>query len=151
MVGIGARLKIVILLVWTLFALQLSHVSIAQEKIVKWSELDAQQQSVLKPLAQEWDTLRPWQRAKMLDIANDYPKMDAEKQALVQQRLTNWSRMTPYEREQARKHHQKFETMTPEKKAELRKKWTEYEKMSEAERAKLRLESPSSYSDTAID
>jgi len=151
MVGNGARLKVIILLLWAVLAMQISHVSIAQEKMVKWSELDAQQQAVLKPLAQEWDTLRPWQRAKMLDIAHDYPKMDAEKQALVQKRLSNWSRMTPYEREQARKHHQKFDTMTPEQKAELRKKWTEYEKMSETERAKLRLESPNTYSDTTID
>ena len=74
------------------------------------------QKQVLNPLASEWDTLRPWQREKMLDIARDYPKMDKAKQDLVQKRLGNWSRMTPYERENARKSHLQFESLPPEKK-----------------------------------
>ena len=63
-----------------------------------WSQLSDDQRKVLAPLGAEWDTLRPWQREKMLDIAHDYPKMDAQKQRRVQKRLNSWSRMTPYER-----------------------------------------------------
>lgn len=48
----------------------------------KWQELTEQQQGVLSPLASEWDTLRPWQREKMLDIAKDYPKMDAKNRSV---------------------------------------------------------------------
>ena len=68
-----------------------------------WAELSASQRQVLNPLAAEWDTLRPWQREKMLDIAHDYPKMSAEQQKRVQQRLNDWSRMTPFQRENVRK------------------------------------------------
>ncbi|MCH9848590.1 MAG: DUF3106 domain-containing protein, partial [Betaproteobacteria bacterium] len=80
----------------------------------KWAELTEQQRSVLAPLSAEWDTLRPWQREKMLDIAEDYPKMDAKKQKRVQKRLNTWSRMTLYERENARKRFQKFNSLSPE-------------------------------------
>lgn len=103
-----------------------------------WSQLTEQQQTVLKPLAKEWDSLRRWQRAKMLDIAKDFTKMSASQQALVQQRLTQWSRMTPYEREQARKYHQQFEALSAEEQAAIKKQWQAYEKLPEAERAKLR-------------
>ena len=37
----------------------------------KWAQLTDEQRQVLAPLGGEWDTLRPWQREKMLDIARD--------------------------------------------------------------------------------
>ncbi len=122
-------------------------IALAGDSTVTWAQLSDEQKQVLNPLASEWDTLRPWQREKMLDIARDYPKMNAEKQALVQKRLGNWSRMTPYERENARKSHQQFQSLSPEKKNELRKKWMEYQKLPESEREKLRKESPEVYKD----
>nr|WP_294839601.1 DUF3106 domain-containing protein [uncultured Methylotenera sp.] len=132
------------------FALLIYGASVANAADVSWSELNDSQRKVLNPLASEWDTLRPWQREKMLDIARDYPKMNAEKQALVKERLSNWSRMTPYERENARKRHQQFNALPADKKSELRRKWQEYQKLSESERAKLRAESPDAYTDADL-
>jgi len=122
----------------------------AEDVNVAWAQLNAEQRQVLKPLAAEWDTLRPWQRERMLDIARDYPKMSVSKQNLVQQRLSNWSRMTPYERENARKRHQQFQSLPADKKSELRKKWIEYQQLSAAERAKLSSESPDNYTDADL-
>jgi hypothetical protein len=122
----------------------------AEDVNVSWAQLNAEQRQVLKPLAAEWDTLRPWQRERMLDIARDYPKMSASKQNLVQQRLSNWSRMTPYERENARKRHQQFQSLPADKKSELRKKWMEYQQLSTAERARLSRESPDTYTDADL-
>ncbi len=116
-----------------------------------WSQLSDDQRKVLSALGGEWDTLRPWQREKMLDIARDYPKMDAEKQLRVQRRLNSWSRMTPYERENARVRFQQFHALSPEKKDELRKKWADYQKLPEADREKLRRSSPELYYDPDID
>lgn len=118
---------------------------------LKWAELTKAQQTVLAPLAKEWDTLLPWQRDKMLDIARDYPKMDAKKQARVSKRLHAWSRMTPYERENARERYQKFHNLSPEEKAELRKKWAEHQKLPEAEREKRRKDSNDSLYDPSFD
>ena len=127
-----------------------SNLASAGDSTVTWAQLTDEQRQVLNPLASEWDTLRPWQREKMLDIAHDYPKMDATKQALVQKRLGNWSRMTPYERENARKSHQQFQSLSTEKKNELRKRWMEYQKLPESERARLRSESPDVYKDADL-
>jgi hypothetical protein len=144
MVSFQARLNFIVVFLATLL---FSGIALADDVTVSWSQLTDVQQKVLSPLASEWDTLRPWQREKMLDIARDYPKMDATKQTLVQKRLDNWSRMTPYERENARKSHQQFQSLSAEKKNELRKKWTEYQKLPESERARLRAESPDIYKD----
>ncbi len=84
MVSFQARLKLAVVCSLTLL---FSHVALADDAMVTWAELNDAQRQVLNPLASEWDTLRPWQREKMLDIARDYPKMDADKQALVQKRL----------------------------------------------------------------
>lgn len=105
-----------------------------------WAQLSENERKVLAPLASEWDTLLPWQREKMLEIAHAYPRMSAEQQQRVQHRLTNWSRMTPYERDNARKHYQQFSTMPPEKQKALRHLWQEYNKLPETERQRLRME-----------
>ena len=127
------------------------QVALNDVPIKKWVELTEQQQGVLSPLASEWDTLRPWQREKMLDIAKDYPKMDAKKQKRVKNRLNSWSRMTPYERENARKRFQHFHSLSPEKKQELRNKWAKYQKLPEAEREKRRKESGEVYYDPELE
>ncbi len=113
----------------------------AAEPMQTWVQLTEDQRKVLAPLGSQWDTLRPWQREKMLDIAHDYPKMDLQKQQLVQKRLNSWSRMTPYERENARKRYQEFSALSADKKADVRKKWADYQKLPDAERARLRRES----------
>jgi hypothetical protein len=146
MAGFQLRLKGAVLFLVLFFSCS----AIADEANVTWAQLTEQQQQVLNPLASEWDTLRPWQREKMLDIARDYPKMSLSKQALVKDRLSNWSRMTPYERENARKRHQQFQALSADKKNELRKKWQEYQKLSESERARLRAESPDTYTDADL-
>lgn len=99
---------------------------------VTWVQLTDQQRLVLAPLKGEWDTLRPWQREKMLDIAHQYPKMDVQKQQRVQKQLVKWSRMTPYERENARKRYQQFQSLSPEKKEVLRKQWKEHQRKAAA-------------------
>jgi len=100
----------------------LNDSSASEASTKRWSQLSEDQRKVLSPLGAEWDTLRPWQREKMLDIARDYPKMDAQKQQRVQQRLNSWSRMTPYERENARKRYQQFHALSADKQDEVRKK-----------------------------
>jgi hypothetical protein len=152
MVSFQARLKLVtvISVVLIVIDLMLNNVVFADENNVTWAQLNDGQRQILNPLASEWDTLRPWQREKMLDIARDYPKMDLSKQNLVQKRLTNWSRMTPYERENARKSHQQFQSLSVDKKNELRQKWLEYQKLPESERARLRADSPDTYKDADL-
>lgn len=148
--GYQLRAKYRALVLTLLLGALMSSLTHADEANVSWAQLNESQRQVLNPLAAEWDTLRPWQREKMLDIARDYPKMTSDKQSLVKKRLSNWSRMTPYERENARRNHLQFQALTAEKKSELRKKWQEYQKLPESERARLRAESPDVYTDADL-
>lgn len=116
-----------------------------------WAELTDEQKKVLAPLGAEWDSLRPWQREKMLDIAHDYPKMDAKKQARVQKRLNSWSRMTPYERENARKRYQHFHSLSAEQQDEVRKKWKAHKKQTDEKIDKLQQESNATEYDPDIE
>jgi hypothetical protein len=152
MVGFQARLKLVIVfsILLLVSGLMFNRIAFAADVNVAWAQLNDEQRQILNPLASEWDTLRPWQREKMLDIARDYPKMNPDKQKLVQKRLSNWSRMTPYERENARKSHQQFQSLSSDKKNELRQKWLEYQKLPESERARLRADSPDTYKDADL-
>ncbi|MDI1309187.1 MAG: DUF3106 domain-containing protein [Methylotenera sp.] len=152
MVSFQARLKLgaIFSALLLVSGLMFNHAAFADEANVPWAQLNDGQRQILNPLASEWDTLRPWQREKMLDIARDYPKMSSKKQELVQKRLSNWSRMTPYERENARKSHQQFQSLSTDKKNELRQKWLEYQKLPESERAKLRADSPDTYRDADL-
>ncbi len=116
-----------------------------------WAELTDEQKKVLAPLGAEWDTLRPWQREKMLDIAQDYPRMDVKKQARIQKRLNSWSRMTPYERENARKRYQHFHSLTAQQQDEVRKRWKEHAKQSNQKLDKLEQEYNASDYDPDLD
>ena len=68
----------------------LSDSAANEAPIQSWRQLSDSQRKVLSPLGAEWDSLRPWQREKMLDIAKDYPRMDAQKKQRVQKRLNSW-------------------------------------------------------------
>lgn len=100
---------------------------------LSWSQLSNEQKTILAALGAEWDTLRPWQREKMLDIASEYPKLDGQQQLRVQRQLLKWSRMTPFERENARKRYQQFQSLSPEKKQALREKWKAHKKNTGAD------------------
>lgn len=100
---------------------------------LSWAQLSNEQKTILAALGAEWDTLRPWQREKMLDIANQYPKLDAQQQLRVQRQLLKWSRMTPFERENARKRYQQFQSLSPEKKQALIEKWKSRRKSNAGE------------------
>ena len=86
-------IRLQLILVTSLFLLaSLLNVGFAEElTFPAWHTLKEEERVVLAPLAQEWDSLRPWQRDRMLEIARDYPKMPPERQARVQKRLQNWA------------------------------------------------------------
>lgn len=77
MASFQARLTFATLILWVALVSGLSfhHQALAGDNNLSWAQLSDDQRKVLNPLASEWDTLRPWQREKMLDIARDYPKM----------------------------------------------------------------------------
>ncbi len=74
MVRFQLGFKCLLLLVTLLF----NGFAAADDANVTWAQLTDGQRQVLNPLASEWDTLRPWQREKMLDIARDLGELSAK-------------------------------------------------------------------------
>lgn len=102
-----------------------------------WRDLSPQQQSVLAPLSDNWDSYTTRRRKTMLDIANLYPNMSPEDQAKVQKRIQRWVKLSQEERGAIRESAKKIKQMPPEKKQSLVQAWDEYQKLPEEQRQKL--------------
>jgi hypothetical protein len=103
-----------------------------------WAELTAEQQQVLAPLKNDWDSLEPDRRLKWIAIAKRYPRMKAVEQERVQRRMQIWANLSPEQRRQARenyKHLAKAPRRAPNK--DLRQAWAEYQALSPYERQSL--------------
>ena len=102
-----------------------------------WAELTAEQQQVLAPLKNDWDTLEVERRQKWLQIAKRYPKMKQLEQERVQRRMQVWANLSPEQRRQARENYKRLvKAPRPEKKS-LREQWAEYQALPPHERESL--------------
>ncbi|HEX5804056.1 MAG TPA: DUF3106 domain-containing protein [Azospira sp.] len=103
-----------------------------------WSALSREQQSVLAPLAGEWDRMENYRRKKWLGIADRYRTMVPEEQQRLQDRIRTWAKLTPEQRLAAREKYRQMKQMDPEKKAAVKQKWLEYKQLPEEEKDRLR-------------
>ena len=100
----------------------------------KWSDLSAQRQDALQPLAGEWDKLDSVRRKKWLVIADRYPSMAPKEQKRMQARMAEWARLSPEQRREARENYKKAKTVpTEQKKAE----WKQYQTLPDAQKQQL--------------
>ncbi len=107
----------------------------ADIKNPKWSQLNAQQQGVLEPLAGEWDNLDGARKKKWLGIAKSYPKMSAKERERAQARMNEWVRLSPEQRRDARENYKRLvKKLPPEKRQALGDKWAEYQALPAEER-----------------
>ena len=60
-----------------------------------WTELSAQQKSVLAPLSGTWDRMENYRRKKWLGIAQRFPAMAPDEQRRVQGQMQEWAKLTP--------------------------------------------------------
>ena len=110
----------------------------------QWSQLSADQQQILAPLAADWDKqLSREQRVKWIGIAKRYPTMKAEEQARVQARMQKWAKLTPEQRWQARERYRSLGKIAPERREELQHYWAEYQALPPQE--KRAFDVPPSY------
>jgi len=105
-----------------------------------WSELDANQQKILAPLATRWDGMDNFRRKKWLAIAQRYPSMGPEEQIRTQHHMAEWVKLTPEERKLAREKYKLIQRTSPEKKAGIKQKWQEYQGLPENEKLRLKVE-----------
>ena len=106
----------------------------------KWGDLPVETRQILAPLAEDWEQLEPWRRAKWLEISQRYPKLSTDEQARVQERMRAWAILTPNQRKAAREQYRILQNATPEQKEALRKRWIEYEALPDEEKKRYHEE-----------
>lgn len=99
-----------------------------------WTELTAQQQQTLAPLAAEWHELGQIRKKKWLEIADRYAKMPPAEQERLQTRMREWVQLTPEQRRIARESYTRAKKLDAEQKSA---KWDQYQSLPEEEKQKL--------------
>ena len=107
-----------------------------------WAELTAEQQAILAPLKNDWDTLEPERRQKWLQIAKRYPRMKPLEQERVQRRMQTWANLSPEQRRQARENYKQLAKSKRPANKDLRQAWAEYQALAPQERESLVPPSP---------
>lgn len=104
----------------------------------KWQDLKPDEQKVLAPLQQDWQTLTDLRKRKWREIAAKYPTMPPDQQKNLQDRMVGWAKLTPGERRNAREQYNELKTLPPEKRAAVPQKWDEYRNLPPEKREELR-------------
>lgn len=102
-----------------------------------WKELSAEQQRVLAPLQDEWDSLESLRRKKWLGIAARYPSMSEDEQVRLQHQMRDWAKLKPEQRKIAREKYKALRQAPPEQKAAVKQRWDAYNELSEEEKRML--------------
>ena len=108
----------------------------------EWSQLTAEQQRILAPLADDWRNIEPKRRDKWVEIAKRYPKMSAQQQERLQSQMKQWASLNPEQRAEVRARYKKLKEMPPQKREEIHRKWREYEELTEEQKHALRKAHP---------
>ena len=103
-----------------------------------WSQLNAQQKTILAPLAGEWDKMENIRRKKWLAIAERYPTMKPDEQRRMQDRMREWASLTPEQRAKVRNSYKEFNQLPSEQKQAVKQKWEAYSNLPPDEKQRVR-------------
>jgi len=102
-----------------------------------WHQLDQVQQSILSPLASDWNGLSDDRKLKWLGIASRFPRMTPVEQTRLQNRMESWVKLTPGEREKARLQYKRLRITPTEERSKLGERWQGYSALSDEEKSRL--------------
>ncbi len=103
-----------------------------------WKELSSPQQTALRPLAANWDTMALGQKRKWISVAKDYDKLPPAQQTNLRTRMTEWVSLSPQQRANARQNFAQHKELTDGLTPEQRKaQWQAYQQLSPEEKRKL--------------
>jgi hypothetical protein len=99
-----------------------------------WTELSAEQQQALTPLAADWDKLDGARKKKWIELTKRYSSLTPEQQARMQERMREWAKLTPEQRRVARESFSRTKKLEPDQKTA---QWEEYQQLSDEQKKKL--------------
>jgi hypothetical protein len=96
-----------------------------------WSQLPAEQQQILAPIRDEWESFDPVRKRKWIGIAQRYPKLSADEQTRLQRRMQDWAALSPDARRAARERYRDFEQLPADERQALIEMWEQYNQSRE--------------------
>jgi hypothetical protein len=111
-----------------------------------WSELPADQQHALKPLAASWSGMSESHKRKWLALSRNFGAMPPADQAKLHSRMTEWAALSPQQRTQARLNFVEAKSVPAD---ERKAKWEAYQALSPEEKRKLAARAPAKTPPTA--
>ncbi|WPH16595.1 DUF3106 domain-containing protein [Variovorax paradoxus] len=112
-----------------------------------WSELSAEQQQALRPLASHWHALNPGHKRKWLALSRNYANMSADDQTTLHSRMIEWAALSNQQRAQARLNFAEVKRVPAD---ERKAKWEQYQALSEEEKRRLAERAPAKPRGAAI-
>lgn len=112
-----------------------------------WSELTAEQQQALRPLASHWHALNPGHKRKWLALSRNYANMSSDDQTTLHSRMIEWAALSNQQRAQARLNFAEVKRVPAD---ERKAKWEEYQALSEEEKRRLAERAPAKPRGAAI-
>lgn len=115
----------------------------AELRAQTFSELRPTEQSVLKPLAGEWESMSATRKKKWREVARGYPALSAAEQQRLTARMEGWSRMSPNDRRAARDQFREINkpqagaVAKQENREDLKRKWDAYRDLPAEKRKEL--------------
>jgi hypothetical protein len=108
-----------------------------------WKKLTPSEQTALRPLAANWDSMSAAQKRKWLTVAKDFDKLPAPQQAKMHSRMTEWTQLSAQQRAAARINFAQNRDLTEGLTPEQRKvQWQAYQQLSVDEKRKLAESAP---------
>ena len=104
-----------------------------------WSELTAEQQQALQPLASHWHTLNAGHKRKWLALSRNYANMSADDRTTLHSRMIEWAALSNQQRAQARLNFAEVKRVPAD---ERKAKWEQYQALSEEEKRRLAERAP---------
>ena len=108
-----------------------------------WKELTAAEQTSLRPLAANWDSMGVGQKRKWQTVAKDFDKLPAAQQVKMHARMAEWTALSSQQRAAARINFAQNRELTDGLTPEQRKvQWDAYQQLSPEEKRKLAESAP---------
>lgn len=88
-----------------------------------WTQLKPDEQRILGPVSDRWDTMPGAQQQRLISSARKYPSLQPIQKERFDSRLRAWADMSPEQRRAARETFQGLRRLPPAQQHELRERW----------------------------
>ncbi len=100
-----------------------------------WKDLRADQQQLLAPFADQWNTLPAEEKRAWVSLANRVPNMSQDERAKAQGRIVEWAKLSPDQRRLARQNYRLAKSLPSEQRVA---QWESYQTLTPEQQQVLR-------------